>query len=430
MTQQPSSNSQKQILWTIASGAFLLRLMVLIVGKTYWYKEIGPAWGWEIGWISRSLALNHGFASPFGSETGPTAWIAPLYPSLQALVFKVFGIQSLASAFVIRLIHCATAPAMCILLYRVGSRMWTPRLGMAAALTWALFPNSVWYDTCLLWDTILTTFVLVVFLDIVTAEPQGRSGDLRVGLLAGVLALLNPATLTGVGACLLWRWSRTNHRRFRSMAWTGVLALAIVLPWMLRNYLTFGKPVFIRSNFGHELYKGSNLGATGQNNTGLNPVQNVAEFNRYAALGEMRYVADDGKEAKRLIRKYPGWFFKLVRRRVDTFWNGPTDVTSMFEFNDSHLALKTFWYRLISFAGLGGLLLALWRRESHAFMFAEIVLLYPIIYYITFPNVRYRLPLEPILLLYGLHLASVIWGNLQRVVSSRHRQQVSAAQQG
>src|SRR3954467_5160186 len=407
MTQQPSPNSHKKILWAIAGGAFLLRLAVLIVGRTYWYKEIGPAWGWEIGWISRSLALNHGFGSPFGSETGPTAWIAPLYPSLQALVFKVFGIQSLASAFVIRLIHCATAPAICILLYRVATRMWSETLGIVAALIWALFPNSVWYDTCLLWDTILTTFVFLVFLDLVTQEPRGRSGDLRLGLLAGMLALLNPATGTGVGAALLWRWSRISENRFRSMAWTGVLALAIVSPWMVRNYLVFHKPVFIRSNFGHELYKGNNLGASGQNNTGLNPVQNVNEFNRYATLGEMRYVAEDGRAAKDLIRKYPGWFLKLTRRRIDAFWNGPTDVTSMFEFNDAHLALKKFLYASLSFAGLGGLLLALWRREVYAPMFAAIVLLYPMIYYITFPNVRYRLPLEPILLLYGLHLASM-----------------------
>src|ERR1041385_3648815 len=120
MIQQPSSSSHKKILYGIAAGAFLLRLTVLIIGRTYWYKEIGPAWGWEIGWISRSLAEGRGFGSPFGSDTGPTAWIAPLYPSLQAVVFKLFGIQSLASAFVIRLIHCATAPVMCILLYRVA----------------------------------------------------------------------------------------------------------------------------------------------------------------------------------------------------------------------------------------------------------------------------------------------------------------------
>src|SRR5439155_12340880 len=90
------------------------------------------------------------------------------------------------------------------------------------------------------------------------------------------------------------------------------------------------------------------------------------------------------------------------------------NVTSMFEFNDAHLAFKKVWYATISFAGLGGILVALFRRERCAFLFAGIVLLYPIIYYNTFPNVRYRLPLEPILLMYGLHLVSILVPYLRR----------------
>src|SRR4051812_24186561 len=249
MTQQPSPDSHKKILWAIAGGAFLLRLFVLVVFKTYWYKEAGFGSGWEVGWISRSLAEGRGFASPFGWETGPTAWIAPLYPALQALVFKLFGIQSLASAFVMRVINCAVAPVMCIVLYRSASRIWNHRIGLTAAFIWAIFPNSVWYDTGLVWDTILTTCVFFLLVDSVIAEPRGESADLRLGFFTGVLALLSPSMLSGVAVCLVWRWWRIGHGRLRSMAWTGLLALAMVCPWMIRNYLTFGKPVFIRSNF-------------------------------------------------------------------------------------------------------------------------------------------------------------------------------------
>jgi hypothetical protein len=261
-----------------------------------------------------------------------------------------------------------------------------------------------------MWDTILTTCVFFTFIDIVVSDAKGRSADLRLGFLAGALALLNPAVGTGVGACLLWRWSRTSEHRIRSIALTVAMTLAMVAPWIVRNYVVFHKLIFIRGNFGHELYKGSNLAATGENNTGFNPVQSVSEFKRYAAMGEVAYVKADGDAAKSLIRKYPGWFFKLTRRRIDAYWNGPVDVTSMFAFSDEHLALKKFLYRLLSFAGLGGLLLALFRRQTYAYMFAGVVLLYPIIYYITFPNVRYRLPLEPILVMYGLYLASAVIG--------------------
>ena len=82
--------------------------------------------------------------------------------------------------------------------------------------------------------------------------------------------------------------------------------------------------------------------------------------------------------------------------------------------NDAHLAFKKFLYAFVSFAGLGGILVALLRRERFAALFAGIVLLYPVIYYLTFPNVRYRLPLEPILLLYGLHLGTIAFAYVAR----------------
>ena len=38
------------------------------------------------------------FSSPLHADTGPTAWMTPIYPFLLACVFKVFGIYTKASA--------------------------------------------------------------------------------------------------------------------------------------------------------------------------------------------------------------------------------------------------------------------------------------------------------------------------------------------
>ncbi|HEY6943856.1 MAG TPA: hypothetical protein VI431_01860, partial [Candidatus Acidoferrum sp.] len=53
----------------------------------------------ETGSIAASLATGKGFSSPFGKETGPTAWLTPVYPLLVAGVFRVFGIFTRASFF-------------------------------------------------------------------------------------------------------------------------------------------------------------------------------------------------------------------------------------------------------------------------------------------------------------------------------------------
>jgi len=49
------------------------------------------------------------------------------------------------------------------------------------------------------------------------------------------------------------------------------------------------------------------------------------------------------------------------------------------------------------------------------------------IYYITFPNVRYRLPLEPILLMYGLYLGSLEIAYLRRRLAVVRRGRVPAS---
>jgi hypothetical protein len=46
----------------------------------------------ETGNIASALSQGKGFSSPFGKETGPTAWLTPVYPLLVAGVFRVFGI--------------------------------------------------------------------------------------------------------------------------------------------------------------------------------------------------------------------------------------------------------------------------------------------------------------------------------------------------
>ena len=93
--------------WTsparIAAIALLLRVSWILIGHTYKFKDTDDnfGFGWEMGRIAASLASGHGFSSPFGPATGPTAWEPPLYPYLTAGVFLVFGIYSKASAFVL-----------------------------------------------------------------------------------------------------------------------------------------------------------------------------------------------------------------------------------------------------------------------------------------------------------------------------------------
>src|SRR6202046_5846117 len=48
----------------------------------------------EAGNIAFSLAKGHGFSSPWWQETGPTAWLTPVYPWIVSVIYRIFGIHT------------------------------------------------------------------------------------------------------------------------------------------------------------------------------------------------------------------------------------------------------------------------------------------------------------------------------------------------
>jgi hypothetical protein len=47
----------------------------------------------ETGSIAKSVASGKGYSSPYNRDTGPTAWLAPVYPLIVAGTFKVLGVD-------------------------------------------------------------------------------------------------------------------------------------------------------------------------------------------------------------------------------------------------------------------------------------------------------------------------------------------------
>src|SRR5213082_3210079 len=100
-----------------------LQILLLICGLTLrfgfvlWKKTYVRApgsilpFGAEICSIAEHIVRGQGFSAPFCQDTGPTAWIAPVYPYLCALVFRIFGIYSQTSALVLIGIQCIIAVA-------------------------------------------------------------------------------------------------------------------------------------------------------------------------------------------------------------------------------------------------------------------------------------------------------------------------------
>jgi 4-amino-4-deoxy-L-arabinose transferase-like glycosyltransferase len=118
--------------------------------------------GWEEGRIARSIASGQGFSSPLFGNTGPTAWTTPVYPYLVAGVFRVFGIYSQASAWVILTLNCLFSAVTSIPVYFIARQCFDSSSARWAAGIWALFPYGVYFASGYVWGFCLDALMLTL----------------------------------------------------------------------------------------------------------------------------------------------------------------------------------------------------------------------------------------------------------------------------
>ena len=422
-----SANATRRFCLSPAIRKSLLRLMLIsfvlqiaAIGILRQYKTRAAddhfGFGWEMGRIARSIALGEGFSNPYGGNTGPTAWEPPLYPYLMGGVFKVFGVYSYASAWVLLTINGLLAVLTCIPVYLIAERIFGERVAIWSARTWALLPYVWYWSIHWLWDTTLTPLVLsLIFLIALEMEDwPGLRGWAIFGVLWGVGALANPSMLTFLPFCGLWIWRQRFKGGLPSLAGVAVSSAVFFLvlsPWLIRNYEVFGRFVFLRDDFGLQLRLGNWKGADGMLMAYLQPSQNKLEFEKFQRMGELEYSADCKRLAVEWIRENPGRFAVVSLKRFFYYWNGVPRETSSVAPVDFRSSL----FLATSVLAIWGLGRALRQKRRGAWLFAGLALTYPTTYYFVFVNARYRHVIEPELFIMAVFLLSQVSRHSMRI---------------
>ncbi len=391
--------------------AFSVRVATILISHSYKFRtnDDNFSFGWEMGRVGRALAAGEGFSSPFNQRTGPTAWEPPLYPFLIASVFKLFGIYSHASALVLLIINSIFSSLTCIPVFLIARRVFGERVAVWSVWTWALLPYVTYWCTRWVWETSLSTMLLtvLVWLTLVMEERDGWKPWVEYGVLWGIASLSNTGVLAFLPASGLWIWYHRWKRGKRSLGrvvLASTIFLALITPWLYRNYKTFGQVIFLRSNFGAELRLGNGPGANGTWMEYLHPTQNVYEMRRYVEMGELAYVAERKKEAMEFIRQDYVRFLGLDFKRFVYYWAGAprlSNIPQLAQVKNSLFLTSS----ILCFWGMGR---ALRKRKPGAWLLFLLLLSYPLVYYFVFPHPRYRHPIDPEIGMLGVFLISEI----------------------
>jgi 4-amino-4-deoxy-L-arabinose transferase-like glycosyltransferase len=387
----------RSVVW-LALLSFVIQLAAIGIFHQYQMRpgEDHFGFGFEMGRVGRSIALGQGFSNPYGGNTGPSAWEPPLYPYLIGGVFKIFGIYTYASAWVLLSINSLLAALTTIPVFLIANKAFGSRVALWSARAWALNPYVWYWSIHWIWDTTFTPLVLaLIFLISLELEQwPGWQGWMLFGALWGVGALANPSMLSFLPFCGLWIWRQRFKGGLPSLA--GVVLSSFIFflalsPWLVRNYQVFGRFVFIRDDFGLQFRLGNNNMADGMLIATLQPNLNKLEFEKFQNLGEIGYEAECKRLAFDWIRSHPGRFALISMKRFFYYWNGvprPTDSAAPWDFRSSLFLASS----VLALWGMGR---ALRQKRPGAWLFAGLVATYPTVYYFVFPHARYRHPIEP-----------------------------------
>lgn len=395
-------------LWLITTVALLARLYFLFTfQKDHARQALGAIpFLFEVGNIANSIVTGHGFGSPFRADTGPTAWMTPVFPAFLAGVFRIFGSYTFHAWLTVVLFNIACCTIACVPLFLVGRKLGGTSLGAAAAWLWAIFPNAILLPVESMWDASLSALLAITILWATLA--LATSHRLRDWCLYGLLwgfTLMTNATLGAVlPVLLIWLAYRAHADGQPWLRQTTTTALVIVLccvPWTIRNYAVFHTFVPLRSVLGLQLWLGNNDRTQDIFRGDLHPIYNPTERTHYIELGEIAYMQEKKDEAIRYMWNHPGRELHLIFRRFIAIWSGGTPYP-LADFAES----SSWWFRyvvafnlLAALGVLSGVIMLFKDRSIYAIPIASFPIIYPCAFYLTLALPRYRLPIDPIVML-------------------------------
>lgn len=390
--------------------AFAIRLVVMVFLLPEQLEPQRDHWsfGYETGRIARSIVEGRGFSSPLFEDTGPTAWMTPVYPYLVAGVFKVFGTYTKASAIVLLSAQGLISALNCLPIFYFALKIFGRRAALWSGWAWAFFPYAIYFPVERIWSTWLSTGLFsVLFLWTLYLEQSTRlSRWIGIGLLWGLTALTDPIVLAAwpfMNGWVCYRMHRQKQRWAAPLAASALAMIFLVSPWFFRNYEVFGKFIPFRDNAGLEIHIG-NTGDTFHWRSGwVGPWHNEEEWKAFKELGETRYMEREKQRGIEFIRTHPGWFAVATARRFVYIWTG------FWSFDKRYLAEEPLDPPNVFFCtGLTVLMLIglrrLWRENrSAAVLFAIVLFFFPAIYYVTHVEVYFRRQIDPLILVLAVY---------------------------
>jgi 4-amino-4-deoxy-L-arabinose transferase-like glycosyltransferase len=369
---------------------------------------------WSLGWAERPLvddegkyhemALSIASGQGFQLEGKPTSWSGPGFPAYLASWYVLFG----SKPNVGRSANTLLAGVLTVLVCFVGSRIFSREIGLVAGAITAVYPSLVYWNLFMLTEILYACGLLAIALvfSFLYERPYVNRAILA-GFFIGLVSYIRPIGLIMIPLIILWILIFLNTPFLKRILLTVVIFVSLILvlaPWTIRNYRVHHRFVPITTNGGVNLLQGNNpVSWAPENELRGNLTFYLSESMKpyfreeYLNLSEVelseKAMAITRQFLKDHITEAPIMAFYKVKQLFKIFPHG----VSILE----KLGLAVSYGVLLPFI-IVGLVVAAFRNKRSwiLFIFLLATMLGSIIFY---GCPRLRLPVEPIMIIFGCY---------------------------
>ena len=359
--------------------------------------------------------------TPYG-DPHASMWKTPGYPAVLGLLYWILG-ESPDRAMAVQ--SALAAPVTIGLSWALGRRLFTPAVGVLAALVVAVYPNAWQFDVRLFAEVIATPLTLVVLLLALTSAVVGVRRAAVTGLALGLLILVKPSGSALVAPIAVMWWAACGFKAgLGRLAVTLLVAGLVVAPWSIRNYDLDSDNFVPLSVQGAAAYGVFNDDAANDPEHPWAwrpaPSRDRELFETRRSEGELYHELQERAQA--YLRDHPTAFVKaLYYNGVTRLWDlrPPGDALREVPFQGRTRAVAAtgfylYWpLLLLALAGL----VRLWRERRRAVVLAVLLLAVAAsVVHVSVAVTRYRAVYEPLIVVLA---ASVVAPRFTRLLVGR-----------
>ncbi len=341
---------------------------------------------------------------------------APLYPYSLSLLYRICGVNLLIP----RVVQCVIGALNCVLIQRIGIKIFDKKIGNIAGLFAAFYPLFIYFDLELLIPSLLIFFILLGFYLILVQIHRGgiKSAWFITGAVWGLATITRPNVVFFLPFLSFWLAKKMGKHAQIALLYGSLGVAAMIIPVTIRNYVVSREFVPIAWQGGTNFYIGNN-----QYSDGMTAIIPGTRKSWWGGFYDAKRIAEEavGRELKNSeIDRY--WFTQglafitqepikaglLFLRKIYLFFGGfeisnnrdiyfYTQLTYL-KFLIINLPFFQFPFGLLFPLSLVGLWYA-YKTKKGISLILVFIIPYALSFIIFFVCARYRLGIIPFLII-------------------------------